>query len=475
MSAGVEAARVRSILIVDDDRELLRALEKTLRNAGYSVRTSENAEDALASLRDSIPDLVVTDLMLPGMDGIELLRELRTAAPSSEVLVITAHATVERAVEAMRAGAYDFVEKPIERERLLLTVARALERHALATENRNLRERLKDHDARTRMVGESPAMTDLRRLAAQIAPSDVPVMITGESGTGKEVVADLLHVLSSRSAEALIKISCAAIPETLIESELFGYEKGAFSGAQQTKRGRFEMADRGTLFLDEIGEMTPPMQAKLLRVLEEGSVLRLGGTRPQRVDVRLVTATNIDLARAMREGRFREDLYHRINVIEIPMPPLRERTEDLPLLVAHFMARHRHLRPTPLEGVAPDAMEALANHPWPGNVRELENVIQRAMVTVAGPRLEATDLRFAHYAPAPSRKTGVSGGAMISIPSGTPIDQVEEIVIADALKRTRGDKEKAAKILGISARTLYRRTTRDPSATPRDEDPEPTN
>jgi two-component system, NtrC family, response regulator HydG len=458
---GPAVPAARSILVVDDDRELLRALDRTLKGAGYAVRACESGEDAISSLRDGIPDVVVSDLLLPGMDGIELLRELKAAAPATEVLMMTAHGTIERAVEAMRGGAYDFVEKPIERDRLLRAVSRAFERRDLSDENRRLRERLRDHDARVRMVGESPAMVELRRLASQIAPADVPVLVTGESGTGKEVVADLLHALSSRSAGPLIKISCAAIPETLIESELFGYERGAFSGAQQTKRGRFELASGGTLFLDEIGEMTGPMQAKLLRVLEEHSIVRLGGTRAVPVDVRLVAATNVDLTRALREGKFREDLYHRINVIEIAMPPLRERSGDLPLLVAHFLDRHHGLRARPLEGIAPEAMDRLSAHPWPGNVRELENVLQRALVVAPGPRLEATDLQFAHHAaPLAAASPGVA------IPRGASIAEAEEILIADALERAGGDKEKAARLLGISARTLYRRTSRDPESPP---------
>jgi len=452
----VSAPVTRTILVVDDDRELLRALERTLKNAGFSVRGVESGEDAMSSLSDGVPDVVVSDLLLPGIDGIELLKEIKAAAPTTEVLMMTAHGTIERAVEAMRAGAYDFVEKPIERERLLRAVERAFERRELSDENRRLRERLKDHDARARMVGESPSMLELRRLASQIAPADVPVLVTGESGTGKEVVADLLHELSGRSEGPLIKISCAAIPETLIESELFGYERGAFSGAQQAKPGRFELAHRGTLFLDEIGEMAPAMQAKLLRVIEERSVVRLGGTRAIPVDVRLVSATNVDLTRAMQDGKFREDLYHRINVIEIPMPPLRDRLGDLPLLVAHFLERHRGLRVRPLEGVTPAAMERLAAHPWPGNVRELENVLQRALVVAPGPRLEATDLRFAHHV---APRSGAEPG--IAIPRGSSIAQAEEILIADALERAGGDKERAAKLLGISARTLYRRTSRD--------------
>jgi two-component system response regulator HydG len=452
------------VFVVDDDRELLRALERTLRSAGYAVRTAPDAEQALTIIKEAPPELLITDLMLPGMDGIDLLREVKQVAPTTEVLLMTAHASVERAVEAMRLGAYDFVEKPIERDRLLRAVDKALEKQSLSAENRTLRERLKDSESAERLVGTSRAMVELRRLIAQIAPSDVPVLVTGESGTGKEVIADLLHALSSRRAGALIKISCAAIPENLLESELFGYERGAFSGAQQTKRGRFELADRGTLFLDEIGEMAPAMQAKLLRVLQDGHVQRLGGTKDIKVDVRLVCATNVDLGRAMREGRFREDLYHRVNVIEIAAPPLRDRVEDIPILVAHFMRMHRALRATPLTAISPAALEQLAAHGWPGNVRELENVVQRSLVTAAGPVLEASDLRFAsHAAGRVGGRTGVADagdGDVLRIKPGTPLHEVEEILIADALRRCRGDKEKAARILGISARTLYRRASR---------------
>ncbi len=451
------------LLVVDDDAALLKALERTFRQAGYDVATAASGEEALARLRERPPALVVSDLMMPGMDGIELLREARSLAPPPEVLLITAHASVERAVEAMRLGAFDFVEKPIQRDRLLLLVQRAFERRSLTSENALLRERLADREGAERLVGSSPAIAELRRSIAQIAPTDVPVLVTGESGTGKEVIAVLLHAQSPRRSAPLIKISCAAIPETLLESELFGYERGAFSGAAATKRGRFELAHGGTLFLDEISEMAAPMQAKLLRVLQDGMVQRLGGTRDIAIDVRLVAATNADLEEAMREGRFRRDLYHRINVIEIGAPTLRERLEDLPLLVAHFLRLHKGLRATPLESVSDSALDTLAAHLWPGNVRELENTVQRALVTAPGPRLEARDLRFAAFASGVA--THAAGGDAagrdgLLVPAGSTLAEVEELVIADALKRCRGDKERAAKLLGISARTLYRRASR---------------
>jgi two-component system response regulator HydG len=470
-------ARQASILVVDDDAELLRALARTLRGAGYAVRAVPDGEAALAALRDAPAELVITDLLMEGMDGIELLRAIKALGPGPEVLLITAQASIEKAVEAMRLGAHDFVEKPFPRDRLLLAVERALEKQSLAAENRALRERLFDRDAAARLVGVSPAMHALRTLIAQIAASDVPVLVTGESGSGKEVVADLLHALSPRRAGPLVKISCAAIPENLLESELFGYEKGAFSGAQQLKRGRFEMADRGTLFLDEIGEMAPAMQAKLLRVLQDGAVQRLGGTSDHKVDVRLVSATNVDLGRAIRDGRLREDLYHRINVFEIAAPPLRERVEDIPLLVAHFVRVHGRLREAPLSGVSDEALAALARHAWPGNVRELENAVQRALVTAQGPRLEEADFRFAqHGGPAGGATASVGAGgaspaghdAPLAIPPGTRLEEVEDLVIADALRRTHGDKERAARLLGISSRTLYRRAGRH-----RDDEPGP--
>ena len=456
------------LLVVDDDAALLKALERAFRQAGYDVATATTGEEALVRMREHAPALVVSDLMMPGMDGIELLREARALASPPEVLLITAHASIERAVEAMRLGAFDFVEKPIQRDRLLLLVQRGLERRTLTSENAVLRERLADREGVDRLVGAGPSMVELRRSIEQIAPTDVPVLVTGESGTGKEVVADLLHARSPRRNSPLIKISCAAIPETLLESELFGYERGAFSGATATKRGRFELAHGGTLFLDEIGEMAAPMQAKLLRVLQDGMVQRLGGTRDFAIDVRLVAATNADLEAAMREGRFRHDLYHRINVIEIVVPPLRERLEDLPLLVAHFLRVHRGLRATPLEGVSDGALETLAAHDWPGNVRELENTVQRALVTSPGPRLEARDLRFAAFASGsrPGAGNAAAGGDGLFVPAGSTLADVEERLIEDALRRSRGDKDRAAKSLGISSRTLYRRVSRGAAGDP---------
>jgi DNA-binding NtrC family response regulator len=446
------------ILVVDDDPTLLKMLEQTLARAGYQVTTSPDAESALGRLDEVEPEIVVTDLKLPAMDGIELLRQVRARRPGCEVLVMTGFATLERAVEAMRLGAYDFVEKPIDRERLLRTMAKALEKRSLEAENTRLRARLDEEGGVPRLVGTSPAMAALREMIERVAAADAPVLITGASGTGKEVVADVLHSLSPRAAGPLIKISCAAIPDHLLESELFGYEKGAFSGAVQAKPGRFELANRGTLFLDEIGEMPGAMQAKLLRVLQDGTVQRLGSTRDIHVDARVVTATNVDIGRALAEGRFREDLYHRLSVFEIHVPRLAEHAEDIPVLVEHFLARYGGRRPMPLDRVSREAMAALLRHPWSGNVRELENVVQRAVAMAAGPVLEETDVHLATYAGRAGGGPGPEAGVVI--PHGTTMKDAEDLLIEDAIRRAGGNRERAAKLLGVSSRTLTRRAQR---------------
>jgi DNA-binding NtrC family response regulator len=447
------------VLVVDDDATLLKMLEQTLARAGYLVSTAAAAEYGLAQLDEASPDIVVTDLKLPAMDGIEFLRRVRAQRPGCEVIVMTGYATLERAVEAMRLGAYDFVEKPIDRERLLRTVAKALEKHSLQAENTRLRAKLDERQGLARLVGASHAMDALRELIQRVARADAPVLITGASGTGKEVVADVIHALSARASGTLVKISCAAIPDPLLESELFGYEKGAFSGAVRAKPGRFELADKGTLFLDEIGEMPGAMQAKLLRVLQDGTVQRLGSTHDIHVDARVITATNVDIGRALAEGRFREDLYHRLSVFEIHVPHLAEHPEDIPALVAYFLARYGSRRQVPIERVSPEAMTALLRHPWRGNVRELENVVQRAVAMAAGPVLEETDVHLATYAgrpPEPAR----SDGPGIVIPLGTKMKDAEDLLIEDAIRRAGGNRERAAQLLGVSSRTLTRRARR---------------
>jgi two-component system response regulator HydG len=446
-------AKAPRILLVEDYPAHREATERLLRKAGYEVASVGDPKSALEKMRGGDFDLVVTDLNLPEFDGIELLKRIKADFPAVEVVLLTGHATIERAVEAMKLGAYDFVEKTDDlRAPLLKTVGKALERHSLAAENRQLREQLRLRSAEELLVGNSPAIEAIRRLARQIAPSDVSVLIQGESGTGKEVVADMIHQLSDRRRAPIVKISCAAIPETLLESELFGYEKGAFTGATGTKPGKFELAHGGTLFLDEIGEMSPPLQAKLLRVLQDGRFQRLGGTKDIEVDVRVISATNVDIAKAIAEKKFRDDLFYRLNVVHIVVPPLRERLEDIPLLADFFLKRFSERMKKNARGFKSGVVERLAKHPWGGNVRELENVIQRAVAVCNEESIGVGDLAFSQV-----NSVSPSGKPTIAVPLDTPMEEIESLIITETLARCGNDKEKAAKILGISSRTIYRR------------------
>lgn len=448
-----------------------RAVERILERDGHDVTAVGDGAAALGRLASNAYELVLTDVLLPRVDGFELLRRIRTQWPYTEVVMFTGQGSVERAVEAIKQGAYDFVEKGREdfRAFLVKTVSKAIEKQSLSADLRRLLALVRGQ-AEERLVGNSRAMRQIRELVHQIAPTDVPVLIRGESGTGKEVVADLIHSLSPRAAKPFVKISCAAIPENLLESELFGYERGAFTGALTPKPGRFEMAHGGSLFLDEIGEMAPPLQAKLLRVLEDGRVQRLGSTRDVTVDVRVISATNTDIEQAIKDKRFRSDLYYRLNVVEIHIPPLRDRREDVLLLARHFLGRHAGIRPTQIEGFEPNAIEALESANWPGNVRELENTIQRALALAHGPRLTLGDVRGlgvilgAEPDPAPQEASRLAGGSagestIVQIPVGTPIEDAEDQIIAATLRVCGGDKERAARMLGISSRTIYRRMT----------------
>jgi two-component system response regulator HydG len=442
------------ILLVEDDPAHREATKKLLAKQ-YEVVAVDRPVPALKAMAETQFDVVVTDLNLPEFDGIELLKRIKAADPAIEVVMLTGHGTVERAVEAMRLGAYDFVEKQDQlRVPLLKAVGKALEKRLLAAENQQLREQLQLRRGEEMLMGNASTIVAIRKLVLQIAPSDVSVLIQGESGTGKEVVADMIHQLSGRRARPMVKISCAAIPETLLESELFGYEKGAFTGATGTKPGKFELAHGGSIFLDEIAEMSPPLQAKLLRVLQDGRYQRLGGTKDIEVDVRVISATNVDIAKAIEEKKFRDDLFYRLNVVHLVVPPLRERMEDTPLLADHFLKRFAARMQKPARGFQHEALERLAAHRWPGNVRELENVIQRAVTTCAGEMIAPDDLAF-------SRVTAKTGAAAdrptIAVPLGAPMKEVESIVMAETLKQFSGDKEKAAKVLGVSSRTIYRR------------------
>jgi len=446
---------IARILVVDDEESNLKVLDRLLGKAGYTVTTALSGPEALDVLRSVQPELLLTDLKMPGMDGIELLRTARTVSPTTEVIVMTAYGTVEIAVEAMKEGAYDFVTKPLNRHDILRSVGKAREKAQLLAENRRLREQVAAQTAATGslggMVGRSDALRSVLEVIDQVAPSEATVLINGESGTGKELLARGIHELSDRKDGPLIRVNCAAIPETLFESELFGYEKGAFTGAAGRKPGRFELADGGTLFLDEVAEMSMASQVKLLRVLQEGEFERVGGTKTVSVDVRLLAATNRDLERMVAQRTFREDLYYRLNVIPIRVPPLRERTDDIPLLAAHFVTAYAIKNRKEVKGITDEALESLSVQRWPGNVRELENTIERAVVLCKTDRIGLEDL------PQHMQPEGRGGSRKMVFAIGTPLREMEETAIRETLKYTEGDKKLAARLLGIAARTIYRR------------------
>ncbi len=438
------------ILVADDDPAIREAVAKTLSRAGYDVAPAADGTAALEIVRRQPVQLLLADLRMPGLDGLELLRATKAIAPEVEVILITGHGGIEDAVAAMKEGAYDFLTKPFKRAALRKTVEKALEKQHLLQQNRALRRQLEDATPQGAIIGTAPAMRRVLDLVAQVAPSNATVLILGESGTGKELIADALHRGSVRREGPCIKVNCAALPETLLESELFGHEKGAFTGAVGRKEGRFELAHGGTLFLDEIGDLSPATQAKLLRVLQEGTFERLGGTKTLKVDVRIVAATNKDLDAEVKARRFREDLFYRLNVISITLPPLRDRAEDIPVLAQHFVERFARRNAKPVEGLTREALDLLMPYRWPGNVRELENVIERAVVLARGPWIGPQDL--------PEPISGLSSEPRaITIPVGTPLEEVEHRLIEETLRQTGGDKTLAAKLLGITSRTIYRK------------------
>jgi two-component system response regulator HydG len=444
-----------TILVVEDDTENRTALVKVLEGADYKVRETDNGQQALDILHQEDIDILVTDLRLPIMDGVELLKRAKAAEQDLEVIMITGHGTVEIAVEAIKEGAYDFITKPVKKAQLLRAVEKAAEKQYLSRENRELRQQLNQSGGR-RIVYSSSEMRNIVRMVEQVAPSTATVLIAGESGTGKEVIADAIHAASPRRLKPLIKVSCAALPDTLLESELFGYEKGAFTGANARKEGRFELANGGTLFLDEIGEISPAVQVKLLRVLQDGKFERLGGTRTIDADVRIIAATNKDLRKEVEKRRFREDLFYRLNVINIRIPSLRERKEDVSLLAMHFLKLYADKNNKPIESFTEEALLALTSYDWPGNVRELENSIERAVVFTNGKQIPLSVLPPSVSAFAESRHS-------LTFKIGTPLRELESKAIDITLQHTRGDKNLAARLLGIATRTIYRHLERQES------------
>jgi two-component system response regulator AtoC len=440
-----------SILLADDEEGILKTLGRALREDGHQVTATASAAEAARLLADRSFDVFVVDHRMPGRTGLELIRDLAAAVPEGErpqVLMMTAHATVENAIEAMKLGAYDYLQKPFEVEELLVAVRRALEHQSLSRQHRYLlAEREEDFD-HYGIVGRSRAVHDLLRKLELVAKSKSTVLVTGETGTGKELAARAIHARSAQRDRPLIKVNCAAIPEGLLESELFGHVKGAFTGATANRRGRFALADGGSIFLDEIGTLGLPVQAKLLRVLQEREFEPVGSERTESVDVRVIAATNRDLRKMVADGRFQEDLFYRLSVIPIELPPLRERREDIPVLVEHFLRKHAQRMGRRIDGIEPAALERLAAYPWPGNVRELENAVERAVVLAAGPVIDAASISMVEP------PAGAGPGVLPSVRLHENVEWAEQESVRRALRQAGGVKKDAAELLGLSQRAL---------------------
>lgn len=439
------------ILVVEDEPAQREMLVGFLRKEGHKVEEAEDGKKALEILKKHSFDVLLVDQKMPGMSGIEVLEEAKRLQPESDVLLITAYGTVQDAVKAMKLGAYDYITKPVDLEELLMVLERIAEKQTLVRENQILKERLKEKRiGKADLVYESYQMAEVVNLAARVAPSKASVLLLGESGTGKELVARLIHSLSPRSSKPLVTLNCAALPESLLESELFGHERGAFTGAIQRRIGLFEQADGGTLFLDEIGDLSPSVQVKLLRFLQEGEFQRIGGSTLLKADVRIISATHRDLEELMKKRIFREDLFYRLNVVTIKLPPLRERREDIKPLVEHFLKVYAAQNAKPIEGISREAMDLLLQYDYPGNVRELENIIERAVVITRGPVIQTEDLPFTIKERAkPHRVARGPGGTLKE-----RVEALEKSLIEEALEQAGFNQTKAANLLGLSERML---------------------
>ena len=441
-----------SILVVDDEKNIREGIAKSLELDGYAAILAANGEEALRMVENREVDLIISDLKMPVMSGQELLKKVSSAYPTLPVIILTGHGTIESAVTAMRDGAFDFLTKPVNLDRLTLLVKRALSNRDLVLQHRALQEevaRLSEKNRSALIIGKSSGMRRVMEVVEQVADTKASVLITGESGVGKEVVADTIHKLSSRRDQPFVKVHCAALTETLLESELFGHEKGAFTGAVTTRKGRFELADGGTILLDEIGEINGSTQIKILRVLQEKKFERVGGEKSLEVDIRIISATNRNLAEEITEGNFREDLYYRLNVVNIHIPPLRERKEDIPLLISSFLKEFSEENGKTIEGISSKAQSVLFNYQWPGNIRELRNCIESSVVMCKGHIIQPEDLP-------PSVLTGAEGNT-IRVEVGTSLSEAEKLIIQGTLNAEKGNKSQTAKVLGIGRKTLHRK------------------
>ena len=438
------------ILIVEDDPTVGESLRHLFKKKGHTILLASNGKEALQLFRHKIVDLVITDVVMPKMDGIELLEAVKDLRPETEVIVISAQGTIEKAVQAMKLGAFDFIEKPINPRVISLLLERALEKQTLILQNRDLRTRLEDKFHFKNIIGRSGGMVRIFELIRHIAPYDSSVLIIGESGTGKELIANAIHYNSPRASMPFIKVSCASLSEGIIESELFGHEKGAFTGAVTSRKGRFELAHQGILFLDEVEDIPPATQIKLLRVLQEGEFERVGGNKTIKVNLRIIAASNRDLQEEVRGGTFREDLYYRLNVVNIKLPPLRDRRDDIPFLVHYFIEKNNKKYNMKVKGISQKAMNLLTEYEWTGNVRELENTIESVLVVNSPLVIDVQHLpqEIRNF----KERTEV-----ISIKIGTPLEEVEKEMLIQTLRMTKGNKRRAAHLLGINVRTIHRK------------------
>jgi two-component system response regulator HydG len=440
------------ILVVDDDSTHLTMLKTVLKSQGHSVSGATDGGEAILMVKESPCDLILMDIRMAHVDGIEALRHIKDINPSIPVIIMTAHSSVDTAVEAMKLGAYDYLTKPLNIDELKLTVDRAMEHLHLTIENRSLKERVAAEDSFSEIIGSSPVMKKVADMARIVAPTEATVLITGESGTGKELFARAIHANSERKNGPLVTVNCAALTETLLESELFGHEKGTFTGADRKRDGRFMQANKGTIFLDEVGEIPLAMQAKILRTIQEREIQRLGSDEALHVDVRIIAATNRVLEDEVKQGRFREDLFYRLNVMNLHIPPLRERTDDIPILARHFLLKYIQKNRKELKGFSPTAMDVLSKSQWQGNVRELENVIERAVILSMSPFISEKDLpsslleQYARDHGNIITDSGLGGKSM---------DEIESIAIRETLAHTQGNKSEAAKLLNITRTTLH--------------------